>query len=445
MKKLHFLLAFVAIVSVFAGCSKDATITNEDNSSYTLEGYIYDADGNTPMDSAVITGSFGTTYTDTTGYFEIDNLNHGTYTVVYSADGYGEMSTTYALSTDDDATLAVDYTKSVSLSMYKFDQDLETTFWGTLNNKTFALAGASYTITLDELFLDNVIEGTTGEDGSISLSEALPDAAFTLEISYSDSTGYTYEDSYDFDSPNEVKDNYSITGEESSSVFVLEDSNIFDDEGNEVDDFDASTALTFTFNNTLASVSDVVLYNYDDYKKVAVNASVSSNVLTITPVADLESGTDYYVNFTVKDEDGNSDYEYYEFSTEGSEVTSLSAPVLSLEDGYDVIDTTTTSTYLEFPAVENAEDYEIYATYGSQTEYQLISTISSSKDTIDYHLSMYSITNKLGVYDEVTDGEYFAGETLSIIVKAVNNTYDVESAYSEKLDINTTNFPDTAE
>lgn len=442
MKKI--LLFFALAMFLFTACDKDETFITKDSSNYTIEGYVFDSEGNTPLEGVLVKGSFGKTTTNSDGYFSISGIKHGSYSVIYSLDGYGTMVGTYDLDPETDEPLAIDYSESVVIKMYEMDEDLETTIWKVVNNKKVAMANIPYTITLSDNFLYKEIEGTTDANGLISLSDTLPNTSMTLAIKYTDSEeGKLYSLSKTA-TPSAFTKDYYITGTDVTGDFIITDSNLFDEEGDVVKDFAISGALTFTFNNSIATLTDVLLKNTSSSREVAVETAISGSTVTITPIGDLEEETSYSVTFDVEDENGNSLSPSYNFSTEGGataveQVTGLSRKTKdSAGDAIEIYENTT-STTIEFLKAEGATQYEIYAKYADQTEYKLVKTISASTDedenTEEYSLYMY---NSLPDMDISSNGMFADGNTYTIIVRGINESKDLVGEFSEALVIKKT-------
>ncbi len=432
MKKLNYLLALITMLGFFTSCSDEETLITKDESSFILEGYIIDADGNVPMSGVNVEGSFGSTTTNDNGYFKIKGLNHGEYSVIYSADSYGTKKYTYDLTVDNDEPLEITYTRSVDVDMYAMDQSLTTKIWKTIGDKKVALANVEYTIELDEDYLYNQIIGVTSEDGTVSALDTLPNSSVTLKINYTDSEAGKVYKLTETNLPTAFEKSYEIEGEDVGEDFFLIDSNIFDEEGDVVSDYAVESPLTFTFNKSIASIESVSLRNISDSYSVAFNSSFDGSVLTITPVGDLENGDEYRVAFNVEDNDGYSVSESYDFNTIGDVVTSLGVPVLSRAANTEIYESTT-SVDVTFTHVSGATTYEIYGKYGDQTEFKKVGTwyASTTDATATEEHTLY-MSGSLPDMDIPTDGMFADGLTYTIIVRAVNSAYDVYGEFSSE-------------
>ncbi len=432
MKKLNFLLALIAMLGIFASCSDEETRISKDESSFVLDGYIIDADGNQPMSGVTVEGAFGKTTTNENGYFKVSGLNHGEYTVIYSAESFGTKKYTYDLTVDNDEPLEITYRRSVNVDLFKMDQSLNTKIWKTIGDKKVALANVQYTIELGEDYLYNKIIGTTSEAGVIAALDTLPNSNVTLKINYTDAEAGKVYKLTTVNTPSAFAKSYEIAGEDVGEDFFLIDSNIFDEAGDEVEDFAVESALTFTFNKALSSIESISFTNVSDNRGVAFTSSFNGAVLTISPVGTLEKGDRYQVSFNVEDVDGYSATKTYNFNTIGDVVTSLGVPALSRAAGTDVYETTS-SIDVTFTHIAGATSYEVFAKYGDQTEFKKVATwyASTTDETATEEHTLY-MSNSLPDMDVPSDGMFADGLTYTVIVRAVNSGYDVYGEFSNE-------------
>ena len=124
MKKILFLL--LAATYLFTACKKEDDFNPQviDQSKYSIEGTVIDADGNKPMAGVTVSGSFGSVETDAKGYFNVGGLNHGSYALTFTEAKYGTMFQTFNLTPAGQDPLAVNYTQSTLVTMYQMKETL---------------------------------------------------------------------------------------------------------------------------------------------------------------------------------------------------------------------------------------------------------------------------------------------------------------------------------
>lgn len=441
MKKHFLYLAMAALL--FGACNKDEETTiTKDSSKFVIEGYVIDGDGNVPMQDVEVVGAFGKATTDEKGFFKVSGLNHGTYSVIFQKENYGNMIQTFTLvANTTENQLDVDYTLSTTVPMFKMEKSMETTLWKVSNNKREVLANAPYTINLlspisGVLFLNNKITGTTTAEGKIELSNNLPNSLVNIVVDYIDQDAdKVYQLDVDVNPTTVAKSLIVRSTNLSDNLYVL-NSNIFNEKGETVNDFNISESITIEFNQTLDDNSTATLENTTDDVLVATNISVNGNTITIDPVGDLFKTKNFKLSIKAYSGD-NSLSANYVFSTEGA-ITSLAQVTgLSLQNGYKVYENST-DVGIEFLKVSGAQEYQLFGKYGDMTEFQLFRTVSANTDATvtRQEVTLRSLDYELSDMGTIPSSGMFAdGKKFTIIVRAIANDGEIIGSFSTELAI----------
>lgn len=87
MKKiLTFVAAGAALL--FTACNKDYNVNLNNNIDVTLEGFIFDSDGNIPVSEATVVIGDKETKTNEEGYYKVGGLKSGSYAIKVEKSGY---------------------------------------------------------------------------------------------------------------------------------------------------------------------------------------------------------------------------------------------------------------------------------------------------------------------------------------------------------------------
>jgi hypothetical protein len=388
MRKILYLLIATAL---FASCKKSNTsISRQGDINVTIEGVVYDIDGNTPISGVTVStsldGEILTTRTDSNGVYSIKNLNSGSYNLVFSSTSYGSMNKVVDANPED--FTGNHYVANYNLKMYKFDQTLTTRVVIQKGQEYIPAANTPVSIYLSDDFVNNKIADTTDASGNITVS-GLPNSTVRLEVDYSSGDYHYYLGSYG--SVSELPFNFSnlyILTQENINLFYLMGSNIIvSSTGSTTEAFTNTASIAFQFSNPAnLTYQDMVI----DLVKVtngvsvakAVTWSSSNTKLTIDPIGTaLDTSEKYQVNLSLKSVSGI----YYPTTGSASFIFQVKSPSYSLNQVSSVslispstITTTTNAVTIQFNNVPNAQKYSVYGQYGTTDEYLYITSLTPS-------------------------------------------------------------------
>ncbi len=301
MKKLLFGLLGLGVL--FSACNKD----DLSSLSIVIEGTIYDAETETVLEGATIEiTSQEKTYTATTdanGFFSMESLPTGDYTVYVTISGYLNSMSTVSSSdlTVNEATEKVIVNKSFYLP--PLSESFTFTAYKSYGSYSTAAANQSYTITFSTPGNDP-ITGTTDEYGLVELT-SMPYKSYIYVTFNFEYEGITYKETQSFytGSPSNT---FYINGYISDGDLGLVSSNILDSKGNAVDDFVVSDDVTFNFTQPIDTADAYIVFG----SSVSYTENWSNNNMTLSlhPTTDLSNNTQYYIYLSLENEENTQSF-----------------------------------------------------------------------------------------------------------------------------------------
>lgn len=322
---------FLAIVSMFilSTCGEEVVKPEQDAIVVgSIHGVVENATTGERLNDVTVTWASGdsilsvrTTTTDDKGYYIINGLNPGTYTLSFTGlDGFTEYTGTAGIPPvsevvaygDEDAKGVYYVSASLDASLYELTGGFKGVIWAPLDDGTStAASGATVQFDVSSSYVvPNVYKTTSGEDGSFSLT-GLPAGAYgdLYVLPYSDGeVSYaTKSVTSDALSSGEVKNVGEITLVLATGTPFLVNS---DFEGEE--DIKVDASLTGTFSKSIDSASfGVEISGYGPGSEGLSVSWTESITFTITPSYPFMVETYYSVTLSGMSVDGN----YFDFTT----------------------------------------------------------------------------------------------------------------------------------
>lgn len=442
MKKLILLLAASAVIA--SSCSKDDLVVRSVQ-SMNIDGYVYDADGNTPMEKVTVTSKFGETKTDKFGHFKIDNVSTGTVQLTFKRDSFATITKNAIYQAASNTMVPDNSTVNINVSLYRLDQTLTTTlYYQTDTNKSLGItkiaANAEYELLLPPNFIPNKKIGKADDKGMVKI-EGLPKGAPQCSIKFKlISKGYTFTKDESFTKTEDVDKFYVLTEEKGPKTqLVIVESNVADSAGRGVKNFAKAGNITITFNDAINTdivklKTSIVLTKDNTSENIAVDYTWSADKKTITidPVGDyLETGAKYTLDIKDLEALNSNDKisKTIKFKVDG--IPSLYT--LGQVAGVTIVgtvDTMATLVNVKFLKVDKASEYVVYGQYGDIKEYSKLSSVESANgDTIKLAINLETSTIKKpakGFFPTSTS-------TYNIIIRAENN--GVIGAFSSVVEV----------
>ncbi|MBN1182327.1 MAG: carboxypeptidase regulatory-like domain-containing protein [Bacteroidales bacterium] len=442
MKRISFLSIAFAII-FYSSCKKEYDVKMNQTVKMTIQGYIYDEASAIPIANATVSWPGGSVTSDANGFFTVSNMSPGTMTFTVAADSFATMFKTLEM----EAYSASDkYVESMVIYMYRLNQTLETRVFMNMGSLYKPVSNVPYQIDLGTGFLNRIIRGVTDAEGNIS-QDNLPDTYLELRVDFEEdgskyglNTYYGYIMGYarSFESAVFVEEI------ENTGSLLISASNILDEEGMPVTDFNKSDNITFEFTAPVDleyTSTTIELRNSNGYE-IATNITWSNNNknLTIDPVGDsLTVEGEYYVYMLLRGEDGSylnnySNYQTFEFIVEGEETLNQLGKVGTLELEYP--ETITNTTYyirIRFPEVEGVYRYEIFGQYDNG-EYLYLGYHNDYTVNDDIVTTSNIYLDGLPGISVPTGGLFSGGNVYKIIVRAaVSSSSNIVGPFSDPL------------
>ena len=311
MRKL--LYAIFAFSFLFYSCEEESNSFN-----VIIEGFVMDAETSEKLNDVSVelftNSKSHVTTTDENGYYNLGEFNVGDYNIVYSKDGYLNESNSLNLSSEIIVT-GVDYliVNSDLIYLTPLNETAEFTVYRKyLDGKEIAASNFPYTVYFGAF--NDPIDGTTSENGIISLSDV--PSEITLSIDY-EHNGIRYKTYTTINTRND--DKVIVYGYNPEANLGVVSTNVLDADGQSIEDFSINDNITIQFTIPV----DIDDANFDvledgwmsvDFTYQWTNNNMS---LEINPVDPLLSNYYYSLEINVKNENTTQTFsKVYNFTTE---------------------------------------------------------------------------------------------------------------------------------
>ncbi len=377
MKKLVLSMAVALMALLVSSCD---SLSDEDlgvvSMDVNVEGYVFDELTEEPIAGAIISGKFGSTKTNTDGYYSIKGLDMGTYRIEVEAEGYMTMVLTPTFQEKEEDFKGNDFNELLITDMYKANEPISTQLVEVVGPTKKALANMPYTLEFSVWsdFKDRFVYGVTDAKGMIT--DTIPDVSFDIIVD-TVINDMIYLASWNVASPGAENSTYSIVPAlpNAMALFIVS-TNLVDEDGVAQDEFDKTADIELVFNEAInTEESEFVLYKqvgFSNYEvKVDIQYSNGDKTVTISPSENgsLEAGQSYYLSYnTEMASDENSTIGgNLSFSTAGEVITSLSKPSLFVLK--TTINQTTSWINFEADVDLNSTDIEVYGRYVNSEDF----------------------------------------------------------------------------
>lgn len=290
MKKLILLFASVSIL--FVSCKKETI--NEISNNVKIAGIVIDAKTTLPIEdvsvSIKIDGQISKTVkTDKDGYFSLGDYAPTGSSLLFSKDGYlPEYS--------QDLNIAS------AVSLQPLTGKINLTVTKQLNNDGIPVVASNvpYIITLTYPSLP--ISGSTDSNGQIILTNFPEGGYYRISFNYTDKNNILYkQENTLYENMNKI----NLYGYSPASGLAIVSSNIIDDKGIGVENFDPSDSIVVVFNqpiDTTFANNNIYLKNHNFKKRIWSNNNM---VLTYIPdnVLDYDSQYYFYISYWIRNAD----------------------------------------------------------------------------------------------------------------------------------------------
>ncbi len=465
MKKLSLsrLLPIMAVVIAlfFTACKEDPTVFEfEQTINVTIQGIVYDNDGNTPLDSVKVRLANDSVFTNAEGVYEFRNKTAGSHLLRFTKSGYATMVQTIGTEGTDYTANAIINTSPVF--MFANGATLNTALFRSNGVVNIPAANVPFKITfnndedLDEyydalrmvaldddlssptFFENNVIRGTTDANGRVNVNN-LPEVRMELEVSYNEGNFRYFLNRSNMPADFNLSYNLNVSA---ATEFRLTDTNIVEDNGNQVNNLDAGSNITFTFSDNIDAAYEDTFVQLRKFgasnREVLIDANISGATLTIDPEgAALEEGIDYTVLLELASINGVTYSRNFGFTIAGDEITALGQVTnFTIDNFQSEVSNTTSVVRFQFTEVEDASSYQAFARYSEGTdefiELDKFSEFSGEEPnerefSVNFATRFSAPSDQTGLFDN--------GSSIDIKVRAVNgNTF---GAFSTAYTVNT--------
>ena len=255
-----------------------------------------------------------TTTTDQNGYYNLGEFNVGDYNIIYSKNGYLNESNSLNLSSEIIVTgVGYQIINSDLIYLTPLNETAEFTVYRKyLDGEEIAASNFPYTVYLGAF--NDPIEGTTNENGVISLDNV--PSEITLSIDY-EHNGVRYKTYSTIDTRND--DKVLIYGYNPEANLGVVITNVLDADGQVFEDFPVNDNITILFTIPV----DIDNANFDvledGWMSVDFTYQWTNNNMTliIDPVDPLLSNYYYSLEIDVKNENNTQSFsKVYNFTTE---------------------------------------------------------------------------------------------------------------------------------
>ncbi len=395
--KLLVVSLLIATISmfVFSTCAEDIVKPEETIVIGSIHGIVKNATTGARLSGVTVTWAEGdtvlsvqSTTTDDQGYYFINNLNPGVYSLIFGGkDGFTEYTGTADIGSPD----VVEYgdevyyiTVSEDANLYELTGGFKGVIWARLGDGTSkAASGATVQFDVDSSsVVPSVYNTTSGADGAFSLTGLPAGASGNLYVlPYSDgdvayATNHVTGHSITLTS-GEVRTlgEIILTLTIATDAPFLVNSNFEDEEDVKVD-----ATLTGTFSKAIDSASfEVIINGYDPGPEDLAVSWTGNITFTITTSSPFAVGTSYDLALAGMSVDGNS----FNFNTD----------YFRTEDGISLV---TTNLWAD-ENMTSVDDFPVDSAI----------TLTFSRE-----VDLYSVDTEIKLYDD-SNGLVNGDETLS--------------------------------
>jgi len=457
-KKMNFriILPILALFSLvlFTGCEDDPTVIDFDQDiNVTIQGIVYDKDGNTPLDSVKVTLANDSVFTNAEGVYEFRNKDAGSHLLKFSKNGYASMVQT--VDTDGKEYTANALINTSPIFLYANTSVLQTALFISNGIENSPAANVPFklvigvaeidrriiVVTDDDVltsifFENNVIESETDANGQINLA-GLPNIEMELIVDFvQGNRRYFLNRSNE---PQNFNSTYSLSSD-FIAEFLLTETNVVDDEGNGVEDFAADANIIFTFTDDIdASDEDNFIqlrkFNTTDREILTTNI-ISGNTLTIDPDGNsLDEDVNYTVQLFLTSVNGVSYSRNFSFTVEGQDLVLGKVNDFTIDNFQATVQNNTSVVRFQFDEVEDANSYQVFASYsqGSDEFIELNQFSQTAGEEVDELEFSVSFTSRFTA-PEGFNGLFDNGASIDIKVRAVNG--NVTGEFSDTFTVN---------
>lgn len=453
MKKIA--LGILGMLLVLASaCGKMDDSDNSDDLDVNVEGYVYDGVTEVALKDVKVTGSFGSKKTDADGYYAIKGLEMGQFRFEVEAEGYMTKVLTPSFMEREEDFKGDELSFLLTTFMYKKETAISTQLLKSTGPTYQTLSGLPYVIELLSPYKNRFIYGRTDANGMIT--DTVPNDYFKITVD-------TVIGDFDYSlmtstvSPENLQKAYMVTLTDLTvDPFYVTSTNMIDEEGAVVYNFDPQNLVTVTFNSAIDKEESVIeLSKWVSGNYYLVKAELvyreGDKTVSVKPYDGVfEAGANYKLDVAaVAASDENSTYSSsFSFSTSTEVISSLSTPEIFRLKSPATIEETTTNISFQIRVDEKSTDIEIYGRYDNDLEFVEMynSVIPSWTTDVDYGIVMFdyfSFYNLPGIV-EPSAGFFSDNNDFEIMIrsKVQNNGEWVISEFSEVFTIrnNTTAY-----
>lgn len=236
---------FFAIVAIFALASCNEEIKEM---KVLIEGSVTDSKTGAVVEGAEVSltnkSNTDTVTTDENGYFELGQYNPGSYTLIVSKDGYLNSAVDVSSSSMFSTMNTVSPNEYVSVNLSPRTETLNLTVFKRYTGNAIKTVASNVPYTIYFSGYNDPVEGTTNENGLIEQSEMPATGNYTLEFDF-EVGDYRYKATRWITANDE---SVTIYGYNDQGDFGLVSSNLLDDRGNPVREFDVDDDIELVFN-----------------------------------------------------------------------------------------------------------------------------------------------------------------------------------------------------
>lgn len=387
MKKTVFSAILLVMALLLGSCDKLGDTDFSVNMDVNVEGYVFDGITEMPIKGAVISGSFGEKKTNSDGYYSIKGIDMGDYRIEVAVEGYMTMVLLENFQEKEEDFKGDEYNELLITGMYKADQPISTQLVKVLGPTVQFLPNLPYTIELNGNFLKPFVYGKTDARGE--LTDTIPDGGFSILVD-TVIDGIEYSFSRSFNAPNSLVSAYQVTLTDLSvkSLF-LESTNLVDEDGNQVADFDQSASIELVFNEAVDVVESVFTLEKQGFYDVKTDVTFSQGNKKVTIKASngkFEKGGSYTLYYAVQmeDDENSTSSTQLSFNVEGDVISSLATPEkFKLKDN---ITDFTSQIDFEMQIDNNSTLIEVYGRYVNDEDF-----VKFSEQTCNWSDKSYGI------------------------------------------------------
>ncbi len=442
MKKIALgILGMLLVLASACGEMDDSYCS--DDLDVNVEGYVYDGVTEVALKDVKVTGAFGSKKTDADGFYAIKGLEMGQFRFEVEAEGYMTKVLTPSFMEKEEDFKGDELSFLLKTFMYKKETAIATQLLKSSGPTYQPLSGLPYVIELSTSYKNRFIYGRTDVNGMII--DTVPNDYFKITVD-------TVIGDFDYSlmtstvSSENLQKAYLVTLTDLTiDPFYVTSTNMIDEEGDMVYDFDPQNSVTVTFSSAIdkeesvIELSKLVSGNYYLVKAELVYSDGNKTVSVKPYDAVFEAGVSYKLTVdavAVSDENSMHSYDFG-FATSTDVISSLSTPEIFRLKSPTTIEETTTNISFQIRVDEKSTKIEIYGRYDNDLEFVEMynGVIPSWTTDVDYGIVMFdyfSFYNLPGIV-EPSAGFFSDNNNFEIMIrtKVKNNGEWVISEFSE--------------